>query len=70
MLNTKEIYDVMKMFEKSNTSYNRQYDKEDKAEWSKKNYYQNGTVNQLFLSFLNGYAYAKSMATQGYFENA
>lgn len=65
--NTKEFYDLMTSFEKSIktgklylTSY--RLDKEDRVEWAGGHYYQNGEVNNTFVSFVHGYQMAKAMA--------
>jgi hypothetical protein len=71
MLETKEFYDLMNAFEKSKHihGYGRRLEREtDKALWVKQVYYQNGSINELFIAFMNGYSLAKSMAHQGIFE--
>lgn len=59
MLHDKEHYDLMAAFERCHSG---RMDKEDKAMWPKGIIYQDGHVNDLFLSFRHGYAYAKADA--------
>lgn len=57
MLNTKEHYQLMEMFEKSFRG--NRFDKEDKSFWAKGNVYQCGVTNNLFLAYRLGYAFGK-----------
>ena len=59
MLNTKEHNDLMAAFEQQHSG---RLDKEDKALWPKGVIYQDGHVNELFLAFRRGYAFAKDTA--------
>lgn len=68
MSGTKEFYDLIAIFEKSKIAYGRRLDKENKQDWNRKVYYQDGETNRLFIAFVEGYALAKSMAIQGAFE--
>ena len=65
MNKTKEMYDLMSEFEKFQ-KYGR-FDKEEKVNWERGVYYQNGVINDLFNTFMGGYALAKNMAIQGHF---
>lgn len=60
MLNTKEHYELLTMFE-------RQYqhcrlDREPKEGWARGIFYQDGMVNEIFLAFRKGYAFGKAVA--------
>lgn len=59
MLNDKEHYDLMSAFERQ---YSVRFDREDKSLWPKGVIYQDMRVNDLFLAFRHGYAYAKADA--------
>lgn len=59
MLHDKEHYDLMAAFEHC---HSERLDKEDKALWPKGAIYQDGRVNELFLAYRHGYAYAKADA--------
>lgn len=59
MLYTQEFYEVMKVFEKA-IGKGCRLEKENKDLWPKKLYYQSGEVNNLFISFLCGYALGKA----------
>ena len=63
---TKEFYDQVAVFERIYS--NLRLDKEDKKLWRKKQFYQNGETNKLFIAFLEGFAMAKHMAIMGKFE--
>jgi hypothetical protein len=54
MLFTKEHYDLMAQFEKE--FKHRRLDKEQKELWGSGNVYQDGHVNELFLSYRRGYS--------------
>ena len=55
----REYYELMAQFERE---HHGRFDKEDKALWPKGAVYQDGHVNELFLSFRRGFAYAKCVA--------
>ncbi len=57
MLNSKEHYDLMAVFERQHSG---RFDKEDKSLWPKGVIYQDGHVNELFLAFRRGHAYAEA----------
>ena len=59
---SKELYDAMAHFERNadRFCYCASFDREDKEQWLRGNYYQNGTVNNLFRMFLLGYEYVVS----------
>lgn len=59
MLYDKEHYDLMAAFERSHSG---RFDKEDKSLWPKGIVYQDGRMNELFLSFRQGCAYARTTA--------
>ena len=54
MTGTKEWYELMKDFEKTQSACGRRLDKENKINWPHKAYYQDGLVNQLFIAFMEG----------------
>ncbi len=54
-----EHYDLMAQFERD-TKYGP-FAREEKAMWPKGYVYQNGEVNQRFLAYRSGYAFAKSL---------
>ena len=61
MLNSKEHYDLIAMFEKDKAFMrSRRLDKEDKTQWPKGRVYQDGATNELFLAYRNGYSYGKA----------
>jgi hypothetical protein len=60
MLKTQEHYDLMAQFEREFKG--RRVDKEPKDGWPRGNVYQDGGVNELFLAYRRGYAFAKAMA--------
>ena len=64
MAKTKEFYDIMAQFEKDGAKlfYGKRMDREDKSEWNRQNYYQDGFVNLMFRSFLLGYQLHKSIS--------
>jgi len=57
MLNSKEHYDLMSAFE---SQHSGRFDKEEKTLWPKGVIYQDGRVNELFLAFRRGHAYAEA----------
>lgn len=57
MLMKKEHYDLMSTFERQHSG---RFDKEDKALWPNGIIYQDGRVNELFLAFRRGHAYAEA----------
>ena len=57
MLNTKEHYDLMVVFERE-FKWER-LDKEDKDMWSKGHIYCDGFVNKMFLAYRRGYSFGK-----------
>lgn len=59
MLKSQEHYDLMSAFERTHRG---RMDKEPKEFWSRGRIYQDGKVNELFLAFRQGYAYAKATA--------
>lgn len=59
MLMSKEHYDLMAAFERSHSG---RFDKEDKSLWPRGIVYQDGRMNELFLAFRQGCAYAKTTA--------
>jgi len=63
----KEHSDMMAVFERT-VGKGRRLDREDKAIWTRGCIYQDGAVNELFLAFRAGFALAKSMAQQGWFD--
>ena len=58
MLQTKEFYDVMDMFEKTFDYVGR---KESKEEWPRQHYYCSGKLNTEFIAFLAGYSFGKTI---------
>ena len=58
-IKTKEHYELIKEFEKSNSDM--RLDKEAKELWVKGQVYQDGNVNKLFINYRLGYALAKSL---------
>lgn len=60
MLNNKEHYDLMAAFERQHSG---RMDREDKSLWQRGVIYQDGHVNDLFLAFRRGHAYAKADLT-------
>ena len=59
--NSKEFLDLMKAFE-GTAGKSMNHTKEDKSNWNRGYYYTNGETNNLFVGFLNGYQFAKSLA--------
>lgn len=60
---SKEMYDIMDMFERTIQVYAyvpSEFDKAEKKLWTKGYYYNNGKVNELFRVFLGGYTYGKA----------
>jgi hypothetical protein len=57
MLNNKEHYELIAMFEKEFKGF--RLDKEEKSFWSKGNIYQNGETNNMFLAYRKGYSFGK-----------
>ena len=68
MLYTKEFYELIKNFEKyaeKNLSLGSMgLQKEEKELWKKQRYYCDGTANQAFIIFFQGYSLGKSMHQQ------
>jgi uncharacterized membrane protein len=58
MILTKEHYDLMEAFEK--TQGKARPSREAKELWQKGIIYQNGQINALFLAYRQGYAYGKA----------
>lgn len=58
MLQTKEHADLMEMFERT---FPGRHDKEPKDSWANGNIYQDGRMNEFFLTFRHGYAYGKAL---------
>ncbi len=63
MLKTQEHYDLMAQFERD-TKYGA-FTKEDKSMWAKGYIYANGEINQKFLTYRMGYAFAKALFRSG-----
>lgn len=59
MLKTQEHADLMAMFEREFKG--RRLDRESKEMWPMGVIYQDGHVNELFLAYRRGYAYAKAV---------
>lgn len=63
MLNTKEFYEIMEVFEKSAKQLvsmgSQGLSKEDKGSWEKQTYYADGNVNNAFKMFLHGVSLGK-----------
>ncbi len=65
MLHTKEHYEMMAKFEKEFTKkFMGRIDREEKTEWERGNYYQDGMTNSLFKMFQLGYVYGKAVAQE------
>lgn len=62
MLKTQEHIDLMTMFESEHIG--RRLDRETKDQWPKGRIYQDGQLNELFLSYRKGYALAKAVYQQ------
>jgi hypothetical protein len=59
-LGSKEYYEIVKSFEKSNLCSTNSFAKVTDPEWVIKGYvYENGEVNQMFKAFQSGYAAAR-----------
>jgi len=61
---SKEFYNLMQSFEKDIKMmpiHSYRIDREDKESMSKGFYYQDDTVNKLFIGYIHGYQYAKCM---------
>lgn len=56
---TDEHTEILRMFEREHTG--RRMDKESKTLWPKGRIYQDGQLNELFLAYRKGYAFAKSV---------
>jgi len=56
MIESKEHYELMEMFEKD-FDYLRLDREKNKELWKSKQVYQSGEVNQLFLAYRLGYSY-------------
>lgn len=59
MLHTQEHYDLVAQFERD-TKYGP-FTKESKDMWPKGYVYTHGEINQKFLAYRMGYAYAKAL---------
>lgn len=59
MLKTQEHYDLMAQFEREHIG---RFDKEPKEYWPRGIIYQDGRVNELFLTYRRGYAFGKTTA--------
>lgn len=57
ILNDKEHYDLIAAFERAHSG---RFDKEHKDLWRRGIIYQDGCVNELFLAYRRGYAYAEA----------
>lgn len=57
---SQDHYEMIAMFDK--LFKGNRLDKEDKSMWPKGHVYQNGEVNNLFLAFRQGAAYAQSLS--------
>jgi hypothetical protein len=57
MLKTQEHVDLMKQFE---AEHSGRLDREPKEIWPQGHIYQDGRLNELFLSYRRGYALAKA----------
>ncbi len=60
-LGSRELYDMMEMFERTSFSKCYRKDREDNSLWSKGVYYQNGALNDIFRAYQSGYSYARSV---------
>lgn len=63
MNNTKEIYELMKMFEANAVKFfnvTSDFTKENKSLWNKRIYYTNGEVNNNFIAYMFGYSFGKT----------
>lgn len=56
-LGSQEHEEIMAQFERLHRG--RRLDREPKALWTRGIVYQDGSVNDLFLSYRNGYSYAR-----------
>jgi hypothetical protein len=63
MIESKEFYDLMAIFENT-IGKGYRLDKEEKSLWRRGRYYENGQANELFAAFFAGYQFAKSLARQ------
>lgn len=61
MHKTGEIQEVMEVFERTVSRYGVRKDREDRSYWTHQQYYKDGLFNELFLAFLSGYAFGKSV---------
>ena len=59
-LGTQEHIDLMAMFDREHKG--RRLDKETRDNWSRGIIYQDGHVNELFLTYRKGYALGKAVA--------
>lgn len=62
MLNTKEHEDLIAQFDRENG--HRRLDKESRELWRGGNVYQDGHVNDSFLSYRKGYALGKCVGRE------
>lgn len=53
----REHYELIEAFERD---HHGRFDKEDKNMWPKGRVYQDGRVNELFVSFRLGYSFARA----------
>ena len=63
MNNSKEIYELIKMFESDAVKFfnvTSDFTKEDKSFWNKRIYYTNGEVNNTFIAYMFGYSFGKT----------
>ena len=60
MLKTREHYDLMKQFEKE-YKYMRLDREQDKGLWARGYLYEDGTTNELFKAYRNGYSFCKAV---------
>lgn len=58
----REHYELIEAFERD---HHGRFDKEDKSLWAKGHVYQDGRVNDLFVSFRLGYAFARALSRIG-----
>lgn len=56
---TREQYELLEMFKKDFEGHNLKM--EDKEQWRRGYYFQDGRVNQLFQAYQRGYAYARAL---------
>lgn len=59
-IGSQEHYDIIEMFDREFKGH--RLDKEAKEFWARGHVYQHGEVNQLFLAYRKGFAFAKAIA--------